>query len=73
MLQRYVPDTPFLVFGMGPRRKLLDRQGALLDAPTGDVVRGWEIASERIVLDRYSVFLETAQGAVGIVGNKRDR
>jgi len=35
-----LPDCPFLLFGMGNRRKLLYRDAALLDAPSGDT-SGW--------------------------------
>jgi hypothetical protein len=54
-----LPETPFYLFGMGPRRKLLYRDGTLSDIATGEVLRQWDVASCSIFPDEYSVSLET--------------
>ena len=56
--------TAFYPFGMGPRRKLLYRRGELLDALTGDVLRSWKVAGERIDASAYSVTLRLEDGGV---------
>ncbi|MFO7959160.1 MAG: hypothetical protein R6X33_18900 [Candidatus Brocadiia bacterium] len=58
-----LPDCQFFLFGMGDRRKLLYRGGALLDALTGETVRGWDVAWEHISPAEYAVEVETAEGA----------
>ena len=57
-----LPEVPFFLFGMGGRRKLLYKGGVLLDAMTGEVVRRWEVASERLVPAEYAVYLQTVDG-----------
>lgn len=58
-----LPRCPFFLFGMGGRRKLVYREGALLDARRGEAVRVWDVARERIRPAEYAVDVETAQGA----------
>lgn len=53
------PERPFFLFGMGSRRKLLYKGGVLSDVLTGEVLRQWDVASESIFADEYSVSLET--------------
>jgi hypothetical protein len=60
--QREMPDLKFFLFGMGDRRKLLYRQGALKDARTGEVLKKWQVSKEVIVPPAYTVDLETANG-----------
>ncbi len=63
-----LPNMAFFLFGMGGRRKWLYKDGAFADALTGQVVRRWEVAAERIVPAEYAVHLETKDGhAVSIV------
>jgi hypothetical protein len=57
-------QCPFYLFGMGHRRKLLYRRGELLDALTGEVLRKWEVAEERIDSDEYCVELTLRDGGV---------
>ena len=58
------PDCPFFLFGMGDRRKLLYRGGALLDPFTGDTVRRWEIAADRLFASEYAVRLTKPDGRI---------
>ncbi len=59
---RKVPPVTFFLFGMGDRRKLVYRQGALRDAQTGREVRRWEIRQDLIVPPAYTVALKTNRG-----------
>jgi hypothetical protein len=47
------------LFGVGDRRKLLYRDGALRDALTGEVIRSWRVLGERILPAQYRVEVET--------------
>ena len=60
--QRDMPDLRFFLFGMGDRRKLFYRNGALCDARTGEVIHQWAVKRERIVPPAYTVALETTNG-----------
>jgi len=62
--QPKLPACSFYLFGMGERRKLLYKEGVLLDARTGETVRKWEVARETIRPAEYSVRLELAGGGV---------
>jgi hypothetical protein len=62
-----LPECSFYLFGMGDRRKLLYRGGALLDALTGETVRRWEAKAERILPSEYRVEIETADGGAAVV------
>jgi len=57
-----LPKVPFFLFGMGGRRKVLYKQGALLDPTTGQVIRQWDVRGERIEPAEYAVHLETTAG-----------
>lgn len=59
---RELPDVPFFLFGMGPRRKLIYQAGVLRDARSGDVIKQWNIASETIVPPDYAVSVATRDG-----------
>jgi len=60
-----LPEYPFYLLGMGSRRKLLYRGGALLDALTGEVLRTWDVVEARIDAGEYEVGLTLQDGAVG--------
>lgn len=53
----------FALLGMGPRRKLLYRDGELLDALTGQLLRSWPVAAEEHEPDEYRVRLRLRDGA----------
>jgi hypothetical protein len=57
-----LPDVSFFLFGMGGRRKVLYKAGALLDLTTGEVIRQWDVRGERIEPAAYAVHLETTAG-----------
>lgn len=57
-----LPDVRFFLFGMGLRAKFIYRDGKLLDATTGAVVREWKISADVILPADYKVALETADG-----------
>ncbi len=59
---RELPDVRFFLFGMGQRAKFIYRDGRLLDARTGKVVKEWRIKSDIIVPPDYRVMFETADG-----------
>ena len=59
---RALPDVRFFLFGMGLRTKLIYRDGRLLDARTGAVVREWKSGGDVILPADYEVGLQTADG-----------
>jgi hypothetical protein len=63
---RELPDVRFFLFGMGNRAKYIYRNGSLIDARSGALVRSWKFRSECIVPPEYLVSLQTAAGAVTI-------
>ncbi len=60
---RELPDVRFFLFGMGQRAKFIYREGRLLDARSGKVVREWKLKTDIIVPPDYLVALETTAGA----------
>jgi len=62
-----LPECPFYLFGMGDRRKLLYKAGALLDLFTGEVVRQWDTARDHIFASEYAVRLRRADGGVVLI------
>ena len=65
-----LPDKPFFLFGMGPRRKIIYQSGMLRDARTNEVLSRWNIKSEMIVPPSYTVVLETDTGSVVLQENE---
>jgi len=57
-----LPDVSFFLFGMGGRRKLVYKDGALYDALSRETLREWDTASENIRPSEYAVALETKRG-----------
>ncbi len=58
-----LPDVRFFLFGMGLRNKMIYRDGRLVDAHTGKLIREWAVKSDLIVPPDYLVSLETIDGA----------
>lgn len=54
-----LPDVRFFLFGMGPRRKMIYKAGALSDARSGAVIEQWNVATETILPSEYSVLITT--------------
>ncbi len=61
---RDLPGVRFFLFGMGLRTKCIYRDGRLLDAATGTVLREWKVASDVILPAGYSVVLEVSGGGL---------
>jgi hypothetical protein len=59
---RELPDVRFYLFGMGQRAKLIYRDGRLLDARSGQVVREWKFKRDIIIPPDYGVCVDTAAG-----------
>jgi len=59
-----LPPISFFLFGMGPRRKLIYQSGLLKDARTGEILRSWDVAEEKINPPAYRVQLQTTAGQV---------
>lgn len=57
-------DAPFFLFGMGSRRKLLYKEGRLLDALTLELLKEWQVREERIDPAEYRLELSTKNGEV---------
>jgi len=62
-----IPEPGYHIFGMGSRRKLLYRGGALLDIATGEELRRWDVSSETIDTAEHRVVLETSGGTVTVL------
>jgi hypothetical protein len=59
---RAMPRVPFFQFGMGSRSKLLFRDGVLLDATKGTVLREWKTSHALIVPPDYLISFTTPDG-----------
>jgi len=57
-----LPDRTFYLLGMGHRRKLLYRDGALTDLGTRRALRQWIVSREWVVPEDYAVVLRTRRG-----------
>lgn len=68
---RVLPDVSFFFFGMGDRKKLIYRDGKLMEAKTGAVIKEWIVTKEIIVPSEYMVSLETKKGIVKIFENEK--
>ena len=58
-----LPDTPFFLFGLGQRTKLLYKAGSLVNATTGKLLRQWPVKTATIVPPAYCVSIMTGSGA----------
>ena len=57
-----LPQEDFFLFGMGNRRKMVYRDGALLDSLTQQVIKEWNVSHEVILPPEYLVVIETENG-----------
>lgn len=57
-----IPHHPYFLFGMGNRRKLLYKSGALYDALTGEILRSWNPIQEQILPQEFTVKWQTREG-----------
>jgi hypothetical protein len=62
----HFPNACFYLFGMASRRKLIYRDGELVDVRTWEVRRHWQIEKDLIVPSEYAVLLKTKEGTVSI-------
>lgn len=62
----------FFLFGMGNRQKLLYKNGKIVHALTGNIIKQWNIVKETIIPNEYTVLLETEAGkAIAIFEDER--
>lgn len=61
---RNLPDIKFLFFGMGDRLKMIYRDGNLINAKTGKLLRRWKVKTATIVPSEYLAHLELENGKV---------
>jgi hypothetical protein len=59
---RNLPPVSFFLFGMGPRRKLIYRDGVLKDALSGEILRCWDVDAEVILPPEYAVYIQVRGG-----------
>lgn len=59
-----LPHPPFFLFGMGNRRKLLYKAGALYDALTGELLRSWSPVHEQFLPHEYTVKWQSRENRV---------
>ncbi len=62
--KRILPDVKFFFFGMGDRKKIIYKEGSLIDAKTGVTLRQWIVKKETIVPSEYTAWLQTEKGNV---------
>ncbi len=67
---REMPDIKFFLFGMGDRKKIIYKNGSLIDAKTKQVLYQWKVSEEIIVPPAYSVYLKTTKGPVQITEDR---
>lgn len=69
---RDLPDVKFFLFGMGLRTKYLYKEGVLMNALSGEVIRKWDLRDELILPQLYTVILRLKHGGVArIVENEQ--
>lgn len=56
---RDLPKVDFFQFGMGNRKKLLYKQGKLIDLCSGNTLYQWPLKTETIIPNEYKVSIET--------------
>ena len=59
---RDLPDERYFLFGLGLRQKLLYKRGVLVPAPSGAVLRRWDVREEFILPAAYAVVIRTTGG-----------
>jgi len=59
---RQMPAIDFYLFGMGDRKKMVYKNGNLIDAVSGNTLYHWNIKTELIVPSEYYVYFKTAAG-----------
>jgi hypothetical protein len=59
---RNLPKINFFLFGMGNRLKMVYKNGSLINAKTGKILRRWKIKTATIVPSEYLVHLELENG-----------
>jgi DUF1680 family protein len=59
-----MPDIKFFLFGMGNRTKLLYKDGKLMSALNGAVIKEWPVKNETIIPNDYRVNIETLTDVV---------
>jgi hypothetical protein len=64
---RSLPATRFFLFGMGPRKKLLYKDGRLLSAIDGSDLRKWSVKSDLILPSAYSVIIRDSKGGQSVI------
>lgn len=60
----YMPDVKFFLFGMGNRTKMIYKEGKLINALTGKIIKEWRIKWESIVPNDYLVIIETSTNEI---------
>lgn len=59
---RSMPPIDFYLFGMGDRKKMLYKNGSLIEAVSADTLYHWNVKSSLIVPSEYYVYIKTMDG-----------
>lgn len=59
-----MPDVRFFLFGMGNRTKIIYKEGKLINALTGKIIKEWKFKSELIIPNEYLVLIETPKNEI---------
>ncbi|MEJ7589548.1 MAG: hypothetical protein WKI04_18510 [Ferruginibacter sp.] len=58
---RELPAIDFFLFGMGNRKKMIYKNGSLIDALNGNTLFQWTINKELIIPSEYTVYIKTKE------------
>ena len=68
-----LPDINFFQFGMGNRKKILYKDGKLVDLYSGEVLYQWPRKAETIIPNEYKVYIETITDDTVLIYENEER
>jgi hypothetical protein len=62
-----LPDIKFFLFGMGNRTKFVYRDGMLMNASSGEIIKSWSVKDDMILPASYMVWMADSIGEITII------